>query len=134
VRPAHASIEIMSGRRRTLSAWLSLSALVFLQLAVSAYACNVPSVAGMPHAVSSEPPMPCHTAPEPSKLCEQHCVQPSQSVDTQPQGTPAVPVLALLAVVRAVDPYVMAGRQAQYSGLVAGAGRPPLVRFGVLRI
>ena len=124
----------MSRQSHKFIAWASLSALLFLQLAVSAYACDMASIHSMPHAASSEAPMPCDGPAEPSKLCEQHCLQSSQSVDTQPHGTLSVPTLCLLGVVRNVEPLLRNGRRAQYSGLVAAAGPPPLLRFGVLRI
>src|SRR5260221_9871944 len=87
------------GRKKV--AWLCLSAVLFLQLAVAAYACPTPRGGGMPIAAAAAPiahpcPMTDHGQP---KLCEQHCVYAAQSVDTQPHSTVNVPVLPLLAVV-----------------------------------
>jgi hypothetical protein len=125
----------MNAARRKFIAWAALSALLFLQLAVSAYACTMTSPTVPTDMASAESPMPCHDAPpRPSKLCEQHCVQSAQSIDTQPHNAVAAPELPLLAVMRTVETHISASRQAQQQWLAHAVGPPPLERFGVLRI
>jgi hypothetical protein len=125
----------MSRTGRKNVAWLCLSALLFLQFAVAAYACPAPTPRGSSMsapAVVDVPP--CQEMDqERSKLCEQHCVHDSQSVDTQPHSAVNVPLQALLAVVVQSDVHFAIGPS------VHGASPkivdpPPLVRFGVLRI
>jgi hypothetical protein len=68
------------------------------------------------------------------KLCEQHCVQDSQSVDTQPHSAVNTPLLPLLAVVVQSDVHFATGPNAHCASLAAVVDPPPLIRFGVLRI
>jgi hypothetical protein len=124
----------MNAARRKFIAWVSLSALLFLQLAASAYACSPMSSTTPTQAVVGESPMPCHDSPQPSKLCEQHCVQSAQSIDTQPHGAVAAPVMSFLRVANMPESDTPASRQAGIARLAWAAGRPPLERFGVLRI
>ena len=117
-------------------AWLCLSALLSLQLAVAAYACPTLKDGGMPALATVVPttqPCPMMDQEQP-KLCEQHCVLASQSVDTQPHSTLNAPVLPLLAVV--VQPNVhLPTKPGVYGALVVKVvDPPPLIRFGVLRI
>jgi hypothetical protein len=125
----------MSRTGRKKVAWLCLSALLFLQLAVAAYACPAPTARGSSMlAATLVDVSPCQEMnQERSKLCEQHCVHDSQSVDTQPHSAVNVPLQALLAVVVQSDVHFAIGPS------VHGASPkivdpPPLVRFGVLRI
>ena len=67
-------------------------------------------------------------------LCEQHCLQSSQTVDTQPHSAVMQPVLPLLAVVADVDAHTAARRDPHRAWLATGVDPPPLVRFRVLRI
>jgi hypothetical protein len=122
------------GRKKV--AWLCLSALLFLQLAVAAYACPTPTDRGssISAAAGVEAP-PCQGMDqERSKLCEQHCVHDSQSVDTQPHSAVNAPLLPLLAVVVQSDLYFATGPSVRGASLVTVFGPLPLVRFGVLRI
>jgi hypothetical protein len=123
--------------RRKRVAWLCMSALLFLQLAVAAYACPMPmdgSTSAMAAATTAEA-QPCPmTDQERSKLCEQHCIQASQSVDTQPHSAVYPPVLPLLGVVAWPDVPLATGSKSQRAFVVTGVDPPPLVRFGVLRI
>jgi hypothetical protein len=124
--------------RRRLVAWLGLGALLFLRLAVAAYACatltNINGVAPTSTAVAASHAH-CQTKDQrPSKLCEQHCQQVSQSVDMQPTGVPAVPNLPLIGVVEWPDVHAPGKRDFRRARLPGAVDPPPLVRFGVLRI
>jgi hypothetical protein len=125
----------MSRTGRQNVAWLCLSALLFLQFAVAAYACPAPTATGSSISATAVVDIsPCQEMDQESaKLCEQHCVHDSQSVDTQPHSAVNVPLLTLLAVVVQSDAHFAIGPS------VHGASSkvvdpPPLVRFGVLRI
>jgi len=125
----------MSRTGRKNVAWLCLGALLFLQLAVGAYACPTPTDRGSSISAAVVVDVsPCQEMDqERPKLCQQHCVQDSQSVDTQPHSVVNVPLLALLAVVVQSDAHFAIGPS------IHGASSkvvdpPPLVRFGVLRI
>ena len=71
---------------------------------------------------------------EQPKLCEQHCIQESQSVDTQPHSALDVPVLPLIAVVVQPNLHLPVALRARGAQLATVVDPPPLVRFGVLRI
>ena len=122
-----------NGRRNV--AWLCLSALLYLQLAVAAYACPTRLDSGMPPSATASAPQPCEGMDQESpKLCEQHCVQTSQSVDTQPHSAVAAPVLPLIAVVGLPDVHLPSKFGVLQALRVKVVDPPPLVRFGVLRI
>src|SRR5450755_454119 len=126
----------MSRLEQKKLAWLCLSAFLFLQVAVTAHAC--PTIAnGGTVASPGIVPMahPCSGADqEHPKLCEQHCVHDSQSVDTQPHSAVSAPLLVLLAVVIQSDIHFAAGPSVRDALLATAVDPPPLVRFGVLRI
>jgi hypothetical protein len=126
----------MSRAERKNVAWLCLTALLFLQLAVAAYACPIRNATGMPTlAADASPAQPCPmTDQKQPKLCEQHCVHTAQSVDTQPHSTVNVPVLPFLAVVVQPNNYLPTRPGISAALLVSVVDPPPLVRFGVLRI
>ena len=146
---------------RKFVAWLCLSALLFSQLAVAAYACpkqmdqaNAPIIVAAPvdsgqsemaampmdpdtSAMAAVVPaaQPCPmTDQERPKLCEQHCLQASQSVDTQPQSALSAPILPLIATVVQTDVHLPTPPSVYDAWLVKAFEPPPLVRFGVLRI
>jgi hypothetical protein len=123
-----------AGRRSV--AWLCLSALLFLQLAVAAYACPVRADGGTPMlAAAGSSAQPCAGMDQARpKLCEQHCVHDSQSVDTQPHSAVSAPVLPLMTVTAQPDLHRSASRNAFGAFQVTVVEPPPLVRFGVLRI
>ena len=80
-----------SSRTRAFAAFFAIVAVLFAQLAVSAYAC--PGADGMRvvAAVEQAPPCDQHPSPEaPPPLCQAHCQQGDQSLD--PRG--AVPLAA----------------------------------------
>jgi hypothetical protein len=117
-------------------AWLCLSALLFLQLSVAAYACPEPTDRGSSiSAAADSAVMPCQGMDqERPKLCEQHCIHDSQSVDTQPHSAVSVPLLPLLPVVVQSDVQFATGPRVHGALLAVVVDPPPLVRFGVLRI
>ena len=127
--------ELMSRTGRKNVAWLCLSALLFLQLAVAAYACPVPTGRGSSVSAAAVVDVsPCKEMDqERPKLCEQHCAHDSQSVDTQPHSAVNVPLLALLAIVVQSDVHFAIGLSV-YDASSKVVDPPPLVRFGVLRI
>ncbi|MEP7205748.1 MAG: hypothetical protein ABI920_02330 [Casimicrobiaceae bacterium] len=121
---------------RRLTAWTCLGTLLFLQLAVAAYAC-APSAGSFETiaipAVAAQPP--CH-APDPGagKLCEQHCVQDSRTADSSGViVAPAAPprLDAWIAVATAALPVAVSPHHLAYPLAV---DPPPHVRFGVLRL
>ena len=125
----------MSRDRRKNIAWLCLSALLFLQLAVAAYAC--PFVSGgataPAEAALAMPSCPGMDDQVP-KLCEQHCVVDAQSVDTQPHSVIIAPVLPLMTVLVPSDLRLTIGPAIRGDSFPTVVDPPPLVRFGVLRI
>ena len=122
------------GRRNV--AWVCLSALLYLQLAVVAYACPTQmDVSPATSASLASAAQPCQGMDqEQPKLCEQHCLQAAQSVDTQPHSAVNVPVLPLIAVFDSADLHLPIGPCVDQALLVKVVDPPPLVRFGVLRI
>jgi hypothetical protein len=126
----------MSRTGRKKVAWLCLSALLFLQLAVAAYACPTPTDRGSSISMAADvQALPCQGMDqERPKLCEQHCVRDSQSVDTQPHSAVNAPLLPLLAVVVQSHFPFATGPSVHGASLATVVDPPPLVRFGVLRI
>lgn len=126
----------MSQNRRKNVAWLCLSALLFLQLAVAAYACPMlvnDDVAVLMHADAAMPSCPGMDDQVP-KLCEQHCVVDAQSVDTQPHSAIIAPILPLITVVIPSNLRLTIGSAIRGDSFPTVVDPPPLVRFGVLRI
>src|SRR5260370_33060973 len=106
-------------------AWLCLSAVLFLQLAVTAYACptRTDGIATVAADVSTADPCP-NMDQERAKLCEQHCVHNSQSVDTQPHSNINAPVLPLMAIVVQPDSHLPT-RPSIYGALLVAVVDPP---------
>ena len=121
---------------RKIVARFCLGALLFLQLAVAAYACPMNSAGVLPTSGAATPmAQPCQgMEQEQPKLCEQHCVQASQSVDTQPHSALDAPVLPIIAFVVPSNLYLPAALRSRCALLATVVDPPPLVRFGVLRI
>lgn len=125
----------MSRSLRRTVACIGLTALLFLQFAVAAYACAAPAGNDSAQSITYSARTPCgHDDPPQAKLCEQHCLQASQSVDTQPHSAVVHPVLGVIAVVVRSSPRTFAQPDARRAWLVTRTDPPPLVRFGVLRI
>ena len=126
----------MRRSKRKFVAWLCLSALLSLQFAVAAYACPTLTQNDTISASSAASmASPCQgMKQERSKLCEQHCVHASQSVDTQPHSAVNVPILSLIAVIAPVESFRPRRDRCIEARLVTAVDPPPLIRFGVLRI
>lgn len=121
------------GRKRI--ACLCLSALLFAQLALAAYACPVPNDAVVaPAAVAATQACRGEMDHKPANLCQQHCVQAAQSVDTQPQAALAPPLLPVIAVVVRLDAHARARACADRTRRAGAVDPPAFLRFGVLRI
>ena len=116
-------------------AWLCLGALLFMQLAVAAYATPT-GYSGTPTMEVGVPAaLPCQaTDLERPKLCEQHCVYASQSVGTQSHTGMDAPVLPLVAIIDHWNLDRPVKSTALRVRLTIAVDPPPLVRFGVLRI
>jgi hypothetical protein len=126
----------MSRTGRKHLAWLCLSAVLLMQLAVAAYACTTRIDGGV--AVSAAMASASHPCAgmdqELPKLCEQHCVSASQSVDTQPHSLVNAPVQSFISVSVRPDPSILPESKGRGAVLATVVDPPPLVRFGVLRI
>ena len=132
---ACASIQLMKRASRKIGAWLCLTAVLFLQLAVAAYACPTRTDGATVLGPAGAASQPCHTMDhERPKLCEQHCVYAAQTVDTQPHSAVQTPVLGVLSVVVWQDGRAPARTIARNAIAACATAPPPLVRFGVLRI
>ena len=108
-----------------------------MQLAVAAYACTTVTAGNPPviASVNGSEEMPCGGMDQQlPNLCEQHCLQASQSVDTQPHSGVTAPTLSLLAVIAETDRYVPTRHDVGSAELTHRVDPPPLIRFGVLRI
>ena len=129
-------IMLTRGLKR-LVAKIGIAALLFMQLAVAAYACPtlVGSNASMTVAMDSYSPMQdCEKQNEPNlNLCLQHCQADSQSVQTTPYAS--IPAIAPL-VVAIVAPVEQSFTPTVIDGSLPyrQTSPPPLIRFGVLRI
>ena len=122
-------------RRRSLKkvAGVCLTALLFMQFAVATYACQAAqSDQGMAAMAAGQP---CQGMDqERPKLCEQHCVQASQSVDTQPHNALSAPILPVIGVVAHSDLGPSIKPNVRGALLATVVDPPPLIRFCVLRI
>jgi hypothetical protein len=129
--------RVKSNRSRRFAAHLALVAVLFSQLAVSAFAC--PGMDGMAQAAAAaEVTPPCHEQPSPeavTPLCQAHCQQGDQSSDVRGASLPLFALVALPAALsthaglRAV-PVI----EAQLSLLERPTGPPLAVRHCRLRI
>lgn len=124
---------------RRLVAKLLIATLLFLQLAVAAYACpsfNPDAGMAMSAAMADDMPMDGCTMSDQVQpnLCSQHCQQDSQALDQSPPAALAIPVLPLLAVVSA-EPRPRSAASADPREFLARAtAPPPAIRFCVFRI
>jgi hypothetical protein len=123
----------MSRTHRTVTARLGLAALLFMQLAVAAYACPTPGQ-GAPSVVTAPAAHPCGMKDtHQPKLCEQHCVGDAGTSNGFAQPLVAMP--AVLTVALCVQPALSAVvHEARGAHRASAVDPPPLVRFGVLRI
>jgi hypothetical protein len=126
----------MGRAKRKMVAWLCMSALLLLQLAAAAHACPAPAIESsrvLAFGTSGIPPRQGMDEQLPN-LCEHHCLQGSQSVDTQPLVALDRPALPLLAVVAHPKVHVPLKPRSAGALLITVVNPPPLIRFGVLRI
>jgi hypothetical protein len=118
---------------------LLIASLLFLQLAVAAYACpavNPASDVSMSVAMADDMPMNGSAIDDPAQpnLCKQHCEQNSQVLDQGQSAALAIPVLPLLAVVDS-EPRFRCAVSADPREFLARATAPPAaIRFCVFRI
>jgi len=120
-------------RRRSRISWLVLFALLFQQLALSAYACTLTTTPSAPVvAMANCTGMPMK-APPASSLCDKHChpdnatVSPLLSVTVPPLGLPP-PVFDLVS-----HPLSVAD-QRYVDVPISRSDPPPLLRFCSLQI
>jgi hypothetical protein len=130
---------VKTSRPHPLAAFLALVAVLFSQLAVSAYAC--PGADGMQQApVAAEDAPPCHQNPtpaDPTPLCQAHCQQGDTSFDPRGATVPAISLVALPASWLPVPASATTGAvtaEAQASLLERPTGPPLAVRHCCLRI
>lgn len=130
----------MSRAGHRLTAKLLVAALLFLQLAVAAYACpslnqhsGAPMPAAMVEATQIDSGCPMEDQAQPN-LCSQHCQQGSQALDQSPPAVPAIPALPLIAIVdsAATPPCVVSAAPREF--LRRATAPPPAIRFCVFRI
>jgi hypothetical protein len=126
---------------KRLIARVSIATILFMQLAVAAYACTG---AESPATVISAATMEnAHAAmagcdmgkPGNPNLCVQHCAAGDQSVQTLPQiPVPAFCAASVLTVIEPVPATTDNGVALLSAVPKPDASPPPLVLFGVLRI
>lgn len=126
----------MNRTLRRLAALIALGALVFAQLALSAYACPLAAgdsgaAPGGVAAVNCPDMQPAGDAQ--GNLCEQHCLYGSASFDKSP---PPVALFDASAPVLRVAPWhaVMQDIPSAPRRIAPAATAPPAILFGVLRI
>jgi hypothetical protein len=124
---------------RRFVARLLIASLLFLQLAVAAYACPAVSPASdvaTSVAMADDMPMDGSALDDPAQpnLCKQHCEQNSQVLDQSLPVALATPILPLLAVVDS-EPGLRCVVSADSREFLARATAPPAaIRFCVFRI
>jgi len=126
----------MTRRRRSFAAALVALSLAFSQFAVSAHACELPSMAG-PDSTVSHPECCDGAALEKdagTNVCERHCHYGDVSFHSSPLLPMAMPSPgAILRVELSLDP-VGAAPAGIWRRPPAAATPPPAILFGVLRI
>ena len=131
-------MRVNSSRRRAFAALFASLAVLFSQLAVSAYAC--PGADLMLRAeVSQQEVPPCHEQPAdaaPTPLCQAHCQQGDQSSDVRAASLPVVAFVVLPSWAAAVFPplHDAPSIEAQPSLLERPTGPPLAVRHCCFRI
>lgn len=124
----------LTRKNRFITALYTLFSLLFMQLAVSAYACQGVADSSV-QSMSAMDGQGCQKMDqEQGNVCKSHCEKSSQSVDSVPHATPDAPVLPLLAVTPRLDAHLPSA-SSLHGALFAGiAAPPPSLRFSVLRI
>jgi hypothetical protein len=116
---------------RRFAAFVTVAALVFAQLAVSAFACP-DDASQRAHALVNSTSGDCEKLSNPN-LCEQHCDYGSSSVHTLSAASPAPDLAPLPWRVQALQ--LSAARSSVRARLAPRRiDPPPLILFGVLRI
>jgi hypothetical protein len=117
---------------RRIAAFTAMAALVFAQLAVSAYAC--PAQAGQPAIAASVPAAmdDCHEVATPN-LCERHCDYGSSSVANCAPSMPAMHAGVFHVRIHLAES-LPPSREYLDRQQLASHPPPPLVLHGVLRI
>lgn len=127
----------MTRALRRFIAKLGIVALLFMQLAVAAYACpGVPSSSDSPMVMSTSDaamddcPMGDRSAPN---LCKQHCQHDGQATGqaSAPVFAVDLPLLAVLPVVEVLPAPVAPDVSSEF--LAHATSPPPAIRFGVFR-
>jgi len=123
--------------RVRLCTWLIIGCVLFMQLAVAVYACTTdPGSQPAGATVETSQPDPCnspHGHPL-SNVCEQHCLQAAQSLQTARYTRPTPLVGVCIAVLEHTEAYAPTKAARAKAVTVRALGPPPLVRFGVLRL
>ena len=117
----------MRRQTRPIAAWLAIVALLFAQLATSAFACPNGDMTVSAQAASDECDRGSADLPN---LCERHCDYGNASVDT-PKPAPSPALVAMIVPTIAVILPQTTPRAAYHARASTG---PPLTRFTVLRI
>ena len=126
----------MARKHRLVAALYTLFSLLFMQLAVAAYACQgVPAQTN--DGIGSMASMDGQDCQPPDQaagnLCKSHCEKASQSVESLPHAMPDAPV-PLLAVASTFDPHLPTVSGPRGNRFAAIPDPPPALRFCVLRI
>lgn len=128
----------MTRALRRFIARLGIVALLFMQLAVAAYACpglqrasDAPVVMSTSDAAMDDCPMVDRAAPN---LCKQHCQHDGQATgqaSSPPVLAVDLPLLAVLPVVEVLPAPVAPSVSPEF--LAHATSPPPAIRFGVFR-
>lgn len=107
-----------------------IGAVLFMQLAVSAYACPGRSAAGTPMATTTPATMDCDDMagsmdPSSANLCAEHCRQGHQSDQAATLTLPAALLTALYRLPLAPEPPALSPRQAAEEVSALAAASPP---------
>lgn len=121
-------------KTRRLMGFLCSAMLVWCQLALSAYACPITSLATVAAAAEMPPDCAAEMATKASPLCKAHCEQPSQSSQTPGIDVPPVILISLGAVPLPVTPeQIPAGASLARSPWLADASPPLRIQYQVFR-
>lgn len=128
----------LTRKHRLVAALYTLFSLLFMQLAVAAYACQGVPAGQMDGGIASMASMDGQGCQPPDQasgnLCKSHCEKSSQSVDSLPHTMPDAPVLPLLAVTSTFDSHLLAASGLHGDQFATVTDPPPALRFCVLRI
>lgn len=122
-------------KTRRLMGFLCSAMLVWSQLALSAYACPVTSLATAPVAAAEMPPdCAAEMATKAPPLCKAHCEQPSQSSQTPTIDLPPIILVSIGVAPQPVSPeQIPAGVTLARSPWLADASPPLRIQYQVFR-